>query len=554
MSEQKQPLPTPLEHNPPIHLSEAPQPSDRLLGVVSVGMALASLVVGWIMPFNHDEPFYLHTWWLYAQGYVGHRDFFTYLPGLWILLAPLAWLPWTPSTWLAFGRAIVAVLFGLSVWLIGRLVRARTWEALMLGAVCLVILLQTDFFIFRRTYFETTLVLVHLVLLDLLQRSSRVGLISGLAGLSIGTACMSSQRGFFYLPIQPIYLVWLYWKQWPSLRRALVGWVLGGLASTLPTLAYIAYHNTWIEEWTWHVVFPTKIDAHFMSVDNHKYVELAICSVLLLIGWIGGIKDKAIPTPTKVLLAVASVFIWGTMTTCYTNYTRSILLFLIGGMWITLVRAVLVRWVADPRWRSRIGFGLAALALVVMVGADWLTTKCPYPEWPEQAYLRKRQLQVLDWLLQVSGGEPVVAMDPYHPMLVPNATFLRGGYMFWITRRLVKSKLADFPEQVLVQRPPLIAANPWPSTDLVEWLVRHQVIRKEQAEELYQMFRKDYVQVCFPEIGKGKLPSGQMEYGDTFWIRRDRFEACPLPEGLSYIVQKPTPAEKKPRPVGGPSP
>ncbi|HOM18424.1 MAG TPA: hypothetical protein PLQ00_13930, partial [Thermoguttaceae bacterium] len=297
--------------NPPPEEFAAPLEPTRssgwLLAVVSVAMAAASLIVGWILPIHLDDVFYLHNWWLVAQGYIPHRDFFSYTWGIWVWLAPLAQFPWTPSSFIIFGRTLIAACFGLSFWLVGRLVRAYRWEALVLGAVWLELMLRTEFYTFRRAFLEILLCLVHLTLLERTFRSSRPGRISGLAGFTIGMTCMISQRGIFNLPIQPIVLIWFFWKQWEKLRSVFISWILGFLAAVFPAIIYIMWHNLWAEEWAWNFVFPSSIQAHYIS--EKEMVRIFLYGVLFLIAWIGGgILDHHIPIAAKKLLAFCSTY------------------------------------------------------------------------------------------------------------------------------------------------------------------------------------------------------------------------------------------------------
>ncbi|HPP53965.1 MAG TPA: hypothetical protein PK777_13515, partial [Thermoguttaceae bacterium] len=195
-------------------IPERPNEPGWLLAGVSVAMAAASLLMGWIMPIRDDDVVYLHTLWLYSHGYIPFRDFLgnpaAEFPGLWLLLAPMAWLPWTPNGFLMWGRALVAITFGITFWLVGTLLRFSRWDAILFGAVGLLVMFRTERFIFMRVYFEPLFLAVHLWLLSRLPETKRPGLLSGLAGWCIGMMCMTSQRGAFYLYLQPIIMLWMF--------------------------------------------------------------------------------------------------------------------------------------------------------------------------------------------------------------------------------------------------------------------------------------------------------------------------------------------------------
>ena len=512
-----------------------------LLRLVSFGMAAASLAVGWIMPINDDDAFYLHTWWLYGRGYVAHRDFLGTPPGLWLLLAPAAWLPWTPSGFITFGRALVACTFGLSFYLVGRLVRAYRWEAVLLAAMALPIMLRTEWFTFRRAFFEILLILWQLVLLEALPRSRRPAWIGFWVGAAGGLMCTISQRGLFYLPMALAVFVWFLWGQWAKLRSVLVGWVVGGLIAAAPTIAYIAVHNLWIEQYQWYVVFPSTIDAHYIGAK--ELVRILVYGMMVLISVGGLLLDRRIPRQSKQLLAFAAVVIFLITSINFTHYTRAVVFVLIAGLGLSIPRSILDRW-AGGRWENRIGLGLAAAVLLALAIFDSLTSECPIAQWPAQWRVRTAQNQVLDWLAQVSQQEPVLAIDPYHPMVVPNTTFLRGfcPYITWIHNPMFRDRFADSARQLLHSRPPLIAATPWPDwtqgRNLIQWFQHNGIGDPAAWKQVREMIRQEYVQISFPAIRSGRFPAiGELHYGDTFWIRRDRFQAYPPPDIPHHVRQ-----------------
>jgi hypothetical protein len=61
--------------------------------------------------FNPDEYEHLHHAWMVMMGHLPHPDFFdNHTPGLWYLLAPLAWLLDERSTYLFASRFVMGVV------------------------------------------------------------------------------------------------------------------------------------------------------------------------------------------------------------------------------------------------------------------------------------------------------------------------------------------------------------------------------------------------------------------------------------------------------------
>ena len=521
--------------------AESPHSTGWLLAGVSIAMAAASLVAGWIMPINDDDVFYLHTWWLYGQGYVAHRDFLGGLPGLWLLLAPAAWLPWTPSGFAAFGRALVAGTFGLSFYLVGRLVRAYRWEALLLGTLGFIAMVWGEVFVFRRAYFELSFLMLHCWLLERLWQSKRVGWMSFGAGWAVGMICTISQRGFYYLPIQPIFLLWILWDDRRALAKALGGWVLGLVVAALPTAGYLTWHGLWAEEWNWSVVFLSTLpDLQVRPLEVLKNSWGLVGAVACAVVW----TNRSLPRESKKLLTTA--WLGGVvalmMNKLPIHYTYVFIHLISMGLIVLAVRTVLDR-LPLGRIGQRVLVGGILLGAMLLAWQRTLGHIMPYETLAPQRQVRLAQQQVLDWLHQIAQDQPVLAIDPYHPILTPNATFLRGSwqYMKWVEYPFFQEKLLGLADQVLTSPPPVITASPWPKNtqhkDLIAWLADHQILTPTQTEKLRHMLSQQYLSVRFPEIASARFPSGTFCYGDTFWIRRDRFQACPPPE-IEYIVQE----------------
>ncbi len=521
------------------------------LAAVSVLMGLASLLVGQIMPINDDDAFYLHTWWLYGQGYVPYRDFVDGLPGLWLLLAPAAWLPWTPSSWITFGRALVAISFGVSFWVVGRLVRAYRWEAVLLGAMALVVMLRTEWFAFRRAYFEALFLALHLWFLSRLPKGKRVGLLAGLAGWCVGMMCMTSQRGAFYLHLQPIIMLWAFWGRWPMLGRAALGWMVGGLLAALPTTVYLTYHQLWSEMWTWLVVFPQQAG---FTRPMWLTPKTALWMLVAAPGILGLLYDQRLNRQQSRFILIAWVGILAATLVNLTplHYTETMFQLLTAGLLAVGARALVDR-IPPPAALQRVG--AASLLVLVGLAAYGLIAKVYQPApWAVAAQVHRQQAAVLDWLAQLSQGEPVLAIDPYHPMLVPDATFLRGAwqYRYWLRHPQLREQLMGIGQQIVHCQPPVISVNPWPQAtaqlDLIQWLSHHGILTPSETDAVGQMIQKNYMEIQFPGIWRGPWPSARKQpgqpyrgflFGDRFWVRQDRLAACPPPE-IPHQIQRPS--------------
>ncbi len=76
--------------------------------LISIGLRVLLLFNRW---FDPDEYAYLHLGWMVMNGYVPYRDFFEpHTPGLWYLLAPLAWLFDESSAYLFAGRLVICLV------------------------------------------------------------------------------------------------------------------------------------------------------------------------------------------------------------------------------------------------------------------------------------------------------------------------------------------------------------------------------------------------------------------------------------------------------------
>ena len=502
------------------------------IALVAVGAAGLTAIAAMIHPVNDDDTFHLQCIWLTAQGYVPYRDFFAgHPPGFWILAFPMAWLPSCPSQFLVLGRLLLSAAFGGTVWIAGRLTAARGWQAILLGVLAVGVMVDTQWFLFRVAYVEVFLVFVHLWLLNRAASSSRTVLFSLLAAVAMGLICSMSVRGVFFLPIQPLFLILILHRDRRRLGRALGGWVLGCLLAALPAAIYLTMHELWREAWTWIVVFPTTL-----NVLKSKFpadVRTVGLVVLGIAGLAALAADRRLPLSTRQLLTVAWIagFVYYLLNPLRIKYNL-VHIYMLSAMLAAVIPFVIL---------DRLRIGQRAKRRLVAVGVLVLGVALVPIVSPRLAYYermsRKReilrmQLDVLDWLNEVSDGEGVVCVDPYHPVLCPNATFLRGSWQYyeWLDNPLIQQRLHGFAEKVVQLKPPVIAAAPWRETvkgrDLIQRFQQCQVIDDKQAARLRELIATDYVEVVFPMLS----PESEIIAGNSFWIRSDRLDACPIPQ------------------------
>jgi hypothetical protein len=135
---------------------------------------------------------------------------------------------------------------------------------------------------------------------------------------------------------------------------------------------------------------------------------------------------------------------------------------------------------------------------------------------------------VIDWLQRVSGGQPVLLVAPYHPLVVPDATDIQNAwhYSVWLTREPVKHRVQGFSDAVLRQPPPVIALDPWlintRGFTLIDWLETNGVDTPAKLNQVRRLIAEQYTRVVFP--GLGVVP-----YGTAFWVRKDRLQPSRLP-------------------------
>ena len=174
------------------------------------------------------------------------------------------------------------------------------------------------------------------------------------------------------------------------------------------------------------------------------------------------------------------------------------------------------------------GFSRVASSAILPAGLVFLLSVVPRPALRFERQTQRAQLQLLDWLREVAGTEPVVLVAPHHPMTVRDATFLQNAwqYSFWLHGAYVAAGLRSFGPAVLQQPPPVIAANPWPvhtrGMDLVVWLSEGGILTKDDAEQMRLLLSQRYVKVTFPS-----LAAVRDVMGDGIWVRRDRFDSTP---------------------------
>jgi glycerol uptake facilitator-like aquaporin len=491
-----------------------------------------TLLAGMIHPVNDDETYHLQYLWLTGHGYVPYRDFYAvHPPGLWLLLSPLAWLPSSPAQFLIWARVLQALLFGLTVWIAGRLIRARGWQCALLGVLAAAVMVDTQWFLVRVIYVEAFLVMLHWWLLDRMDHSGREVTYSYFAAIVVGLVCTISARGAFFLPLQPLFLLVRFRHDRRQFLRTMAAWVLGGVTASIPTVLYLTAHGLWGNAWAWLVAFPRSVDdVRFRVVVDQR------TAALVLLGAVGLVAirlERRLAVSTRQLIAVGWLVALGYYLAMPLRTNYQFVHIYVPSMFL----AAIVPFVVIERLHlSRRGMACLAGAGVIALAVVLVPIVSPRLSYYERMSQKREslltQLRVLNWLHDVSAGQPVVCIDPYHPLLASNATYLRNSWQSqgWLQSAVMRPYLQNFPAEVLDQRPPVITAEAVPTAvgeqDLIQRLRRIGILDDKQAGALRRLVESEYVKLTFPRL------SSQYEVlgGSTFWVRTDRVKACVPPE------------------------
>lgn len=489
------------------------------LAIVGIGCGIASLFQALQYRVTDDDVYHLHSIWLVAHGVLPYREFFeVHPPGLWLLLSPLARSVETPSVYFLAGRSSVAMLFGLTIWLAGRVADVRGVRVLVLMVIALSILTRCEVFMFRVEYVTTFLLVVHLALLVGGGDHPQAGR-SALAGALIALAATMSVRVLPFLAIQPLTTLWLARR---SAARPLLAWGGGLCLGLLPACVYLTAYHLWRDMAFWAFRFVSLPDIVTWGVHLTRDDWLLMTAGSAAAGVV--VTAASIPRATRVILPIA----WVLALMFHVLNPLRIAFATINAMLIAGILLTTVPLPPKNRWGevSRLASG-ATLAVSLI----FFLVPVPRSALRLERQTQRAQLQVIDWLREIAGTEPVVLVAPNHPMTVLDATRLQNAwqYSFWLRNPYVAAELRSFGHTVLEQPPPVIAANPWPihtkGSDLIRWLSDWNILSRDEAEQMRRLVAQRYVKVMFPS-----LAAVRDVMGDEFWVRRDRFDRIPRPK------------------------
>ena len=495
--------------------------------LVAVASCAASLWLAWQTPVNDDDVYHLHSIWLTANGYVPYRQFFEmHLPGMWLAAGPLARAGMSGASLVLAGRALIAILFGAIILLGGRVVRARGWQACLLGALGLLVLQRCEFFLFRAEYLAAFLVFVHYWLLARDRDPARDPFHEFLAAAAMALACTMSMRPVVLLLVQPALL--LLDRRTPGVRARAGMYVLGMAAGALPVFLFLCAHGLWADCWFWGVRFTASEKIVYWQWSSPwRYAAIAaagLCGLALIH------RDGCLPERARRLLDVAwpAALLFYVINPLRMPFSNVHFLLLSAAVAAAAVEALSERAASAiaPRFGPPLRRAIVGAALVAaLAAAAW---KHAVPLTFDRQDLRL-QLELIDWLESAAGGEPVVLVAPHHPIAAPDCTDVQNAwhYCYWLDHPAIRQRMASFASQVLRTPPPVIAADPWAShtghRNLVEWLTANRIIAPQDASALESLISERYVEISFPALA-------HLPYGSAFWVRKDRLQKAPPPE------------------------
>ena len=479
----------------------------------------ASLWLAFQEPVNDDDVYHLHSIWLTAHGAVPYRDFFeVHAPGMWVALAPAARLMSHGSMFLLLARVLTAALFGLSVWLAGAMVNARGLRAGLLALLSLLVLGRCQFYMFRAEYITAFLFMLHCWILTRDPAGGRTRRLHFFAAAAMSFACTMSIRPVVFLAIQP--LVIFASRKRLSWARQVPPYVAGLVAGAVPCALFLTAHRLWADAWYWSIRFASSSEVVYWKPGSlWRYgmmLALGICAMIALR------LDRRLPAQTRLVLSAAWVlaFLFYLVNPLRMPFSSVHLLLVSVTVASVIPGSVLESLI--PRLAGSAPLTFAARSLPGLTMAIALIVVLYKDAGLRHAFDRRTQasqLQLMDWLQQISGGSPVLLIAPHHPIVVPDVADLQNAweYCYWLPRPAVRQRLAELGSRILEQRPSVIAADPWEKNtggrDLLDWLAANGLLREAEAIEA----------VSFPDL------SG-LPFGHTFWVRRDRLESGRLPE------------------------
>ncbi|MFN8627426.1 MAG: hypothetical protein U0587_15795 [Candidatus Binatia bacterium] len=501
------------------------------LGLVAVFCAGVSLCYGLQDIVDGDDVYHLHAIWLVAQGVIPYREFFeVHPPGMWLVLAPFVAAFTTPSTYLLTARACVAIMTGAITWLAGRAIRANSLQALVLGACVCGITGYVQLWIFRAEYVAVVLVMAHLAML-MASLESPGGLVKPvLAAAALALACTISVRAVPFLVVQPLAMLLAtprtMWRH-RALWRQCLAWLIGLAAGAAPAAIYLTAHHLWLDMWRWAFQFvsdPTVVDWNLrMERGDLALLLFGIASLAITA------RHPSLSTNRRAVMAIA----WMAAVGFHLSNPHKIYF---SAIYALLLTAALVATTAvhinshEAPWRRS-----GALICVAVALLFYLRT-IPWLPVPFSRQAQVRQLAVIDWLARVAGGEPVVLVAPYHPMLVRDASDIQNAWHYgrWILNDAVRARMRGIGV-VLLRRPPVIAKDPemayTDNRDLVTWLAWNRVLTAQEFESVQSTLASEYTELSFPVVALG----GVRRFGAAFWVRRDRLAATPPPKPYTVL-------------------
>jgi hypothetical protein len=503
-----------------------PKQSIGTIALAASVCAMACLLLGFQYPITDDDSYHLHSIWLVANGYTPYVDFFeVHLPGMWILLAPWAWLVSSPGLFFLSARLLMALLYGGTIFLAGTLIRANKSQALLLGLAGLLVIRECEVFIFRAEFLAALFVVLHLLLLSAAERQEQKTKLHFWAAVVLSLACTMTIRPLVFLPVQPI-LILRNGIGRGTLKRTGV-WLAGLVLGAGPTLLYLSIHGIWKEAWFWCIRFASSTNVVHWGL-NHGPETLGF----LLVGLVAVLMmtmNKEIERTTRIVLGAAwsLAFLFHVANPLPIAFT-AIHFYLISSVVVAAGIPVLLKKLSFPN-RFSTGHRVKGVFLVGVVllicCAVWVARI--FPE-PFDRQTQKKQIELLEWMSTVSAGEPVVLISPNHPIVAADATDLHNAWHYgqWMGNEWVRGRLKGLAGQILQKKPPVVCADPWmPNTgkrETVQWLSFNGVISDEETLQIRSLLVEQYDLVSFPDLSR-------MPFGFRFWVRRDRLEQAAIP-------------------------